>query len=123
MSKLWIEYCPQPEEEEEQEIECVFDFVNAMDEVISIGYREQVSVAQVRTNMEMSSSEYRMFKELEEAKERSRTRAAELAATAKQDKNGYSALGKTGFGSTAGGQSVGSMHDDDDKAGADGIVS
>jgi len=128
MSKLWIEYCPQPEEEEEQEIECVFDFVNAMDEVISIGYREQVSVAQVRTNMEMSSSEYRMFKELEEAKmaeakERSRTRAAELALTAKQDKNGYSDLGKTGFGSTATGQSVGSMHNDDDKAGADGIVS
>jgi hypothetical protein len=127
MSKLWIEYCPQPEEEEDQEIECVFDFINAMDEVISIGYREQMTVAQVRTNMEMSSSEYRMFKELEEAKkadarEAMKKRSAELDAQKKGDK--YSALGKTGFGSTATGGSIGSMHDDGvSQGGADGIIS
>lgn len=57
-----------------------------------------------------------------EAKENSRKRAAELAS-AKQDKNGYSAMGKTGFGSTATGGAIGSMHADEDKSGADGIVS
>merc|ERR1711935_126450 len=130
MSKLWIEYCPQPEEEEEQEIECVFDFVNALDEVISIGYREQVTVAQVRTNMEMSSSEYRMYKEIEaakqaEAKEAMRKKVSEMDATKRTDK-GYagSGLGKTGFGSTAGGGSIGSMHrEGDDMSANNGIVS
>jgi len=131
MSKLWVEYCPPTEDEEEdQEIECVFDFVNALDEVISIGYREQVTVAQVRTNMEMSSSEYRMYKEIEaakqaEAKEAMRKKVSEMDATKRTDK-GYagSGLGKTGFGSTAGGGSIGSMHGEgDDMSANNGIVS
>jgi hypothetical protein len=109
LSRLWSEYCPPrldgEEEEDDHQVEGCFNFVSAMDEVISLGYREQVTVSQVRTNMEMSSSEYRMHKELEEAKKREALMARdkhieEMAARrATERKFGGPGLSSTGFGS------------------------
>merc|ERR1719353_83025 len=66
ISKLVPEYCPHDEDAIRSN---PFEFIFAIDEVISLGYREQVSLSQVKTSMEMASHEYRLSVLIKEGKE------------------------------------------------------
>jgi len=63
ISKLVVEYAPSDHPvplSEEAFRSNPFDFISAVDEVISMGYRETVTPAQVKTSMEMNSHDYRL---------------------------------------------------------------
>jgi len=101
VSKLVTEYCPVIEEEAIRQNP--FDFVFAVDEVISLGYREQMSLSQVKTSMEMQSHDHRLAQLMrkeqeEEAKRKMKERQEEI-----QRKNRESGGMKTGGGFGGGG--------------------
>lgn len=43
----------------------VFDLIFAFDEIVSLGYRESVNLAQVRTFTEMDSHEERVYNQIQ----------------------------------------------------------
>ncbi len=56
-----IEKCKKGGVSEESVLETAFDLILAFDDVVTLGYRESVSVAQVLEYLEMDSSEEKMF--------------------------------------------------------------
>uniref|UniRef100_A0A183SA58 Coatomer subunit delta n=1 Tax=Schistocephalus solidus TaxID=70667 RepID=A0A183SA58_SCHSO len=92
-------------------VENAFQLIFAFDEIIALGYRETVTLAQIRTYTEMDSHEERMFiavreNQEKEAKDTMRKRAKELQqariAAAKQGMSPTAALsnftsGKSGY--------------------------
>ena len=64
ISKLVPEYAPTDHSgtpiSEEAFRSDPFEFIFAIDEVVSMGYRETVTPAQVKTSMEMNSHDYRL---------------------------------------------------------------
>lgn len=97
------EYCKKVEESEI--IEQAFQLIFAFDEIIALGYRENVNLAQIKTFTEMDSHDERVFEAVrktqeKEALDRSRHKAKEL------DKLKQVRMGKpsaTGFGGSRGG--------------------
>uniref|UniRef100_A0A672LRW3 Coatomer subunit delta n=1 Tax=Sinocyclocheilus grahami TaxID=75366 RepID=A0A672LRW3_SINGR len=67
-SRVIPEYCRVLEESEISE-HC-FDLIFAFDEIVALGYRENVNLAQIRTFTEMDSHEEKVFRAVRETQER-----------------------------------------------------
>ncbi|GAA48463.1 coatomer subunit delta [Clonorchis sinensis] len=96
-----------------------FQLIFAFDEIVALGYREDVNLSQIRTHTEMDSHEERVFRAVQESKEREakelmkqRARDLQLARqeAAKRGQGGGGGLGSmrsfkaavTGYGSDVG---------------------
>lgn len=104
-SRVIPEYCRSNDEKEILAHD--FDLIFAFDEVVTLGYRESVNLAQIRTFTEMDSHEERVFLQIKEAQERAAKQA--MAEKAKEFKRMQKeALSKglkpagTGFSSSTG---------------------
>lgn len=104
-SRVIPEYCRVLEEAEVSE-HC-FDLIFAFDEIVALGYRENVNLAQIRTFTEMDSHEEKVFRAVRETKEgearaEMKRRAKELQR-ARQDaeRAGKKSPGFGGFGSSS----------------------
>ncbi|CAB3990872.1 Coatomer subunit delta [Paramuricea clavata] len=102
-SRVIPEYCRSVEESEV--VEKSFELIFAFDEIVALGYRENVNLAQIRTFTEMDSHEEKVFQAVietqqREAKEVMKRKAKELQAArlaaAKGKPTARSAM--TGFG-------------------------
>jgi coatomer subunit delta len=60
------EYCKSIEEKEIQD-HC-FELLFAFDEIVALGYRENVNLAQIRTFTDMDSHEEKVYKAMREVK-------------------------------------------------------
>uniref|UniRef100_UPI00398ED904 coatomer subunit delta isoform X2 n=1 Tax=Pristiophorus japonicus TaxID=55135 RepID=UPI00398ED904 len=109
-SRVIPEYCRVLEESEISE-HC-FDLIFAFDEIVALGYRENVNLAQIRTFTEMDSHEEKVFRAVRETQEREakaemRRKAKELQQARRDaERQGKKVPGFGGFGS--GGMSGGS---------------
>ncbi|KAL4608628.1 coatomer subunit delta-like, partial [Arapaima gigas] len=98
------EYCRVLEEGEISE-HC-FDLIFAFDEIVALGYRENVNLAQIRTFTEMDSHEEKVFRAVRETQEREakaemRRKAKELQQARRDaERSGKKAPGFGGFGSS-----------------------
>uniref|UniRef100_A0A4X1SPF9 Coatomer subunit delta n=2 Tax=Sus scrofa TaxID=9823 RepID=A0A4X1SPF9_PIG len=108
------EYCRALEENEISE-HC-FDLIFAFDEIVALGYRENVNLAQIRTFTEMDSHEEKVFRAVRETQEREakaemRRKAKELQQARRDaERQGKKAPGFGGFGSsTVSGSSTAAM--------------
>lgn len=103
-SRVIPEYCRVLEEGEISE-HC-FDLIFAFDEIVALGYRENVNLAQIRTFTEMDSHEEKVFRAVRETQEREaqaemRRKAKELQQARRDaDRSGKKSPGFGGFGST-----------------------
>ncbi|XP_031549783.1 coatomer subunit delta-like [Actinia tenebrosa] len=82
-SRVIPEYCRAMEESEI--VENAFSLIFAFDEIVALGYRENVNLAQIRTFTEMDSHEEKVFQAVRqtqerEAKEEMKKKAKELQA-------------------------------------------
>lgn len=80
-SKVIPEYCRNLEEKEI--IENAFNLIFAFDEIVALGYRESVNLAQIKTFVEMDSHEEKVYQAVRqtqerEAKQKMREKAKEL---------------------------------------------
>ncbi|GAA6097976.1 archain 1b [Tachysurus ichikawai] len=104
-SRVIPEYCRVLEESEISE-HC-FDLIFAFDEIVALGYRENVNLAQIRTFTEMDSHEEKVFRAVRETQEREanaemRRKAKELQQARRDaERAGKKAPGFGGFGSLA----------------------
>ncbi|XP_062995086.1 coatomer subunit delta [Elgaria multicarinata webbii] len=104
-SRVIPEYCRALEENEISE-HC-FDLIFAFDEIVALGYRENVNLAQIRTFTEMDSHEEKVFRAVRETQEREakaemRRKAKELQQARRDaERRGTKAPGFGGFGSSA----------------------
>ncbi|KAJ0170497.1 hypothetical protein K1T71_013868 [Dendrolimus kikuchii] len=108
-SRVVPEYCTQLTEAEV--LNHAFNLLFAFDEIVALGYRESVNLAQVRSFVEMDSHEEKIFQAVRQTQEREaanrmRERAKELqrerleAAKRGQPPRGQNYFG-TGFGSSS----------------------
>ncbi|XP_017568528.1 archain 1b [Pygocentrus nattereri] len=103
-SRVIPEYCRVLEEGEISE-HC-FDLIFAFDEIVALGYRENVNLAQIRTFTEMDSHEEKVFRAVRETQEREanaemRRKAKELQQARRDaERAGKKAPGFGGFGSS-----------------------
>lgn len=67
-SRVIPEYCRTNDEKEIYSH--TFDLIHAFDEIVTLGYRESVNLAQIRTFTEMDSHEERVFMQIKEAQEK-----------------------------------------------------
>ncbi|KAJ1354563.1 hypothetical protein KIN20_011545 [Parelaphostrongylus tenuis] len=81
-SRVIPEYCRSNDEKEILAHD--FDLIFAFDEVVTLGYRENVNLAQIRTFTDMDSHEERVFLQIKEAQERAAKQA--MAEKAKEFK-------------------------------------
>lgn len=65
-SRVIPEYCKVVEEKEINDH--AFDLLAAFDEIVALGYRENVNLAQIRTFTDMESHEEKMYKAMREVK-------------------------------------------------------
>lgn len=102
------EYCKTVDETEvgEQALQLIFAF----DEIVALGYRENVNLAQIRTFTEMDSHDEKVFQAIRqtqerEAKENMKRKARELQKQRQEAmKGGYSKSGYSGIGSSSSGR-------------------
>ncbi|XP_062872756.1 archain 1b isoform X2 [Trichomycterus rosablanca] len=103
-SRVIPEYCRVLEESEISE-HC-FDLIFAFDEIVALGYRENVNLAQIRTFTEMDSHEEKVFRavretQIQEANAEMRRKAKELQQARRDaERTGKKAPGFGGFGSS-----------------------
>ncbi|KAL4647522.1 coatomer subunit delta [Arapaima gigas] len=103
-SRVIPEYCRVLEEGEISE-HC-FDLIFAFDEIVALGYRENVNLAQIRTFTEMDSHEEKVFRAVRETQEREakaemRRKAKELQQARRDaERSGKKAPGFGGFGNS-----------------------
>ncbi|XP_052803336.1 coatomer subunit delta-like [Mya arenaria] len=100
------EYCRNLEESDI--VDQAFQLIFAFDEIVALGYRENVNLAQIRTFTEMDSHEEKVFMAVrqtqeKEAKDQMRKKAKELARQRQDaERSGRAAgLGSGGFGSSS----------------------
>ncbi|KAF4073096.1 hypothetical protein AMELA_G00254810 [Ameiurus melas] len=103
-SRVIPEYCRMLEESEISE-HC-FDLIFAFDEIVALGYRENVNLAQIRTFTEMDSHEEKVFRAVRETQEREakaemRRKAKELQQVRRDAERGKKSPGFGGFGSSS----------------------
>uniref|UniRef100_A0A0K2TRS3 Coatomer subunit delta n=1 Tax=Lepeophtheirus salmonis TaxID=72036 RepID=A0A0K2TRS3_LEPSM len=80
-ARVILEYCRTMEESEI--LDNAFNLIFAFDEIVALGYRESVNLAQIRTFVEMDSHEEKVYQAVRqtqerEAKQKSREKAKEL---------------------------------------------
>ncbi|XP_018323661.1 coatomer subunit delta [Agrilus planipennis] len=105
-ARVILEYCRSFEESEI--VENAFNLIFAFDEIVALGYRESVNLAQIRTFVEMDSHEEKVYQAVRqtqerEAKNKMREKAKELQrqrmeAAKKGGKPSFNTSG--GFGSS-----------------------
>lgn len=115
-SKVIPEYCRSLEEKEI--IDNAFDLIFAFDEIVALGYRESVNLAQIKTFVEMDSHEEKVYQAVRqtqerEAKQKSRERAKELQRQRMEQKKmgggggrPYGGGSSEGFGSSSSGGGI-----------------
>ncbi|KAI9589270.1 hypothetical protein GQX74_007439 [Glossina fuscipes] len=115
-SKVIPEYCHSLEEKEI--LDNAFNLIFAFDEIVALGYRESVNLAQIKTFVEMDSHEEKVYQAVRqtqerEARQKMREKAKELQRQRMESaKRGTSAgMGRSsgGFSSDGFGSSGGSM--------------
>jgi len=100
---------------EETVVKNAFDIIFAFDETISFGYRESVTLAQVKTYLEMESNDEKLAQRIEqakinEAKEMAKKKAMELDKQRKIDaKNKKPEAIVDSFDASANEQKIGTM--------------
>lgn len=107
------EYCHSLEEKEI--LDNAFNLIFAFDEIVALGYRESVNLAQIKTFVEMDSHEEKVYQAVRqtqerEAKQKMREKAKELQRqrmeSAKRGGNigrgGHGGFSSDGFGSSGG---------------------
>ncbi|XP_023238630.1 coatomer subunit delta-like [Centruroides sculpturatus] len=103
-SRVIPEYCKNMDEQDITENS--FNLIFAFDEIVALGYRENVNLAQIRTFVEMDSHEEKVYQAIRqtqerEAKQKMKEKARELQR-ARQDaakKGRTPGFGSGGFGS------------------------
>lgn len=109
-SKVIPEYCRNLEEKEI--LENAFNLIFAFDEIVALGYRESVNLAQIKTFVEMDSHEEKVYQAVRqtqerEAKQKMREKAKELQRQRMESiKRGLPMGGRSG-GNYGGGASDG----------------
>ncbi|BFZ14412.1 hypothetical protein BsWGS_17451 [Bradybaena similaris] len=101
-AKVLPEYCRKMEESEV--IDQAFSLIFAFDEIIALGYRENVNLAQIRTFTEMDSHEEKVFQAVrqtqeKEAKDQMKKRAKEIQ---QRNRDMVKSGRSPGFGSAGG---------------------
>jgi len=98
LGKIVNDACPMPSEEAIAEV--AFDLVAAFDEVVSLGYRESITLQGVRANLEMNSHEEKLSIMIRQSKElEAKSEAKRQAANLKQKALAAAKSGApTGFG-------------------------
>lgn len=106
------EYCRTLDEKEI--LENAFSLIFAFDEIVALGYRESVNLAQIKTFVEMDSHEEKVYQAVRqtqerEAKQKMREKAKELQRQRLESiKRGLPMGGRnSGYGSGGGGSSEG----------------
>uniref|UniRef100_A0A5S6QGL6 Coatomer subunit delta n=1 Tax=Trichuris muris TaxID=70415 RepID=A0A5S6QGL6_TRIMR len=101
-SRVVPEYCQKADEKDV--MDHVFELVFAFDEIVALGYRENVNLSQIRTYVDMDSHDERVYYQIkksqeEEARKLAKDKARELAK-AKQEaaKRGGARVPHTMFG-------------------------
>lgn len=102
LSKILPEFAPSLEEQDVDEV--AFDLVFAFDEVISLGHKENITIAQVRQNCEMESHEEKLHKmiiqsKIKDTKDVMKKKALEIEKTKVEQKKSFMPSGMSGFGS------------------------
>lgn len=105
-AKVIPEYCKTVEENEV--IDQAFSLIFAFDEIVALGYRENVNLAQIRTFTEMESHDEKVYQAIRqtqerEAKENMKRKAKELNKM-RQEGSKYGRA-PTGYGGMGGGSS------------------
>lgn len=100
-SKIIPEFCRSLDEKEI--VENAFDLIFAFDEIVALGYRESVNLAQIKTFVEMDSHEEKVYQAVRqtqerEAKQKMRTVAKELQRRRMEQKKGGMGDGGRAFG-------------------------
>lgn len=109
-ARLVGEVCRTPEEKEVTKNS--FELLLAFDEVISLGYRENVNLQQIRTIIEMDSHEEKIQEIIarnqeQEAKEIQKRRAKQIEYQKRESMRRGMGMGTGGMGSMGGGTSFG----------------
>ena len=105
ISKVVPEYCGGGMISEDVVQKNAFDLIFAFDEVISLGYRENITIQQIRTNLEMDSHEETLHdmieaSKMQEAKEEAKKRAKAIKKEQRERaKSGISNSKMVGIGS------------------------
>ena len=105
ISKVVPEYCGGGMISEDVVQKNAFDLIFAFDEVISLGYRENITIQQIRTNLEMDSHEETLHdmieaSKMQEAKEEAKKRAKAIKKEQRvRAKSGISNSKMVGIGS------------------------
>lgn len=107
-SRVLPEYCRGLDEQEVAEQ--AFNLIFAFDEIVALGYRESVNLAQIRTFVEMDSHEEKVYQAVRqtqerEAKQKMKEKAKELQRARQEARKGGGARPgnfSTGFGSGSG---------------------
>lgn len=107
------EYCKSMEETEI--IDQSFPLIFAFDEIVALGYRENVNLAQIRTFTQMDSHEEKVYQavretQIREAKENMKKKAKELQQQRRDASKGGRKTG-AGFGGGFGSSSMGGRQD------------
>ncbi|XP_071844077.1 coatomer subunit delta-like [Apostichopus japonicus] len=102
-SRAIPEYCRAMEEQEI--LDHAFELIFAFDEIVALGYRESVNLAQIRTFTEMDSHEEKMFEAVRESQEKEaqkemKKRMGELMAQRKDAAKKGRDVRSGGFGSS-----------------------
>lgn len=105
LSKIVPEYCPGLEEESVSKM--AFELIFAFDEVIALGFKDNVTVAQVKQYCEMDSVAERQYKadiqsKINETKDLMKKKASEIEKT-KADRKGDKGSKSGGFSSLSSG--------------------
>ncbi|VDN55132.1 unnamed protein product [Dracunculus medinensis] len=100
-SRVIPEYCRSNDEKEI--LSNVYDLIFAFDEIVALGYRENVNLAQIRTFTEMDSHEERVFNQIKIAQERAATevmtqKANELKKLKAEQKKAMRGIALSGMG-------------------------
>lgn len=109
-SKVIPEYCRHLEEKEI--LDNAFNLIFAFDEIVALGYRESVNLAQIKTFVEMDSHDEKLFQQVRQtqerdAKQKMREKAKELQKQRLESaKKGMSGMSR-GITSYGGGSSEG----------------
>ncbi|KAG6332026.1 hypothetical protein ID866_7065 [Astraeus odoratus] len=102
-ARVVADMCRTPDEREIHRV--AFELLGAFDEIVSLGYREQVSLMQVRSILEMESHEEKIQEIIArnkeaEAKEELKRRARQLEMQRREQQKRAAALGGMGGGSS-----------------------
>ncbi|KAI6138521.1 hypothetical protein BKA82DRAFT_4236869 [Pisolithus tinctorius] len=100
-ARVVADMCKSPDEREIHRV--AFELLSAFDEIVSLGYREQVSLTQVRSILEMESHEEKIQEIIArnkeaEAKEELKRRARQLEMQRREQQKRAAALGGMGGG-------------------------